>query len=325
LAAQLLLGKIDAVPVGHLLDDDVLVDDEMESGVMGYVNFVRALGIDPRAVTQVEKSLPGDPLGIRPVVPDSTVFTDGTLHIIEFKYGFRAVSARENLQLLCYLLCMIGIKGVPNNTEHVKFHIIQPRSFTTNSVRSSWSFEVRQIAGVAESIRRSVEAIKSGSTMSKTGDHCLYCTNHQNCEAYYRMVGDAVEIAENSQFSRSLAKDASCYIVLRRALSIIKGNFEMLGSDINDGIWKGKRYPGIVGYQGKSHAHWTDRKVVSILAEASGVDIKKKEEIVTPLQAKSRGLSSSIIERFTEVKPGQLKIGLLNAKEILNGTTERKT
>lgn len=166
------------------------ITEDMEDYTEGYKDFVIERYNDakcktPDALIYIEKQL-----DFSPWVPDGfgtgdvVIVTDGTLEIIDLKYGTGVkVSAESNSQMRLYALGAINAFDYLYDIKHVSMTIYQPRidNISTETV----SFDTLMMWG-EEVKTRAERANNDNVTECVAGSHCDagFCKARAVCRAY---------------------------------------------------------------------------------------------------------------------------------------------
>lgn len=122
---------------------------------------------------------------------------DGTLHIIDFKYGAgHIVDAKENQQLLQYALSVAESYGW--ELDRVKMWIMQPRA--GEDWHKSWVIPMRELKeDWADFFKRGVARALSGREKPNPGHWCHYCRAKNTCPAKQEARVEKVATYFNNQ------------------------------------------------------------------------------------------------------------------------------
>lgn len=165
---------------------------------------------------------------------DLVVVGNGTLHVVDLKYGRGViVSAEKNPQMMLYALGALSLFDMLYDIEKVSMAIVQPRvdNFST------WEITVEELLKWAE------EELKPKALLASTGggefcagDHCRFCRAKNQCRARavknlellkYEFQDPALltdeEIAEIIGLADELAKWAGDIYTYATALAINEG------------------------------------------------------------------------------------------------------
>lgn len=187
---------------------------------------------------------------------DVKIIADGTLHIIDLKYGKGVpVSAEENKQLMIYAVGVIREYISLYDFDNVCMHIVQPR---LDSI-SSYQMSVIQLVSWAEEIVKPAALLAfAGKGEFKAGSHCRFCKAKAVCCAF---AEEQMQLAQYEFKKPELLTDEEVADILTRSDVFIN----WIGS-INEHALKealnGKEWPGHKLVEGKSLRKYTDEKAV---------------------------------------------------------------
>lgn len=227
-------------------------------------------------------------------------FKKDTLNIVDFKFGFGSVKAKENKQLLVYSIGAMDTLKDGYDIKKIKFHIYQPRDFTGGAVKT-WEISVATWREEVTKLRTSAQAALSGNGVAVTGEHCRYCASRTNCPAF---LGDASHILESIQTDpeavgvKSLGAELA---YLRRAEAIIKSARIAFEDKIMSEIKEGRP---VLGWQIGSTAgrrKWTASvDEIKAVAAMTGLDLIEEKPVSISAawrNAASRPLLESLITK----------------------------
>ena len=103
--------------------------------------------------------------------PDFVAMVGDTLYVTDLKYGYEAVPAKENKQLMYYAAAAIKTHGL--QPKAICLTIVQPR--LPNFPISSWLCETELLSRFVVELDKMVMIAKSDNAPAKIGDHCKYC------------------------------------------------------------------------------------------------------------------------------------------------------
>lgn len=199
LLPETMLGK-------HFGDERFPVNQDMVEGAQLYLNTVRSVSMElgmPLSSMRTEqyltsKYIPRDLFG---GTTDLFGIHDGTLLVVDFKYGRVPVKATSG-QLTCYALLAMGVH--PPDAPPIKRVVqilVQPRS-KDGEVVTRHEPSQQEIAHVWEKIQQAAQvylqykdAPVSPDKFLKTGSHCEYCRRKRTCPAFLRDMADSALMA----------------------------------------------------------------------------------------------------------------------------------
>lgn len=119
--------------------------------------------------------------------------TDRRLHIVDFKFGFRYVPARDNAQLLCYAAAALRLPEMAQvNITSVELHIVQPRSYTEPT--RSWVLSTPDTATHFGKLELAARAAINNE-YAVTGPHCWNCYSKARCSAFMDLAASFEDVA----------------------------------------------------------------------------------------------------------------------------------
>lgn len=179
------IGTVEYETALETLRSHELYSEEIEEQVTKYSTYVMesyevAKSIVPDPVLLIEEKLDfshivEDGFG----TGDSGIIADGTMEIIDLKYGKGVkVEACENPQLKLYALGALRNYEMLYDIHTVKLTIVQPR--IDNIV--SWEISVKDLYKWAEEVVKPIaEKAYQGKGIQKAGDHCKFCVVKAMC------------------------------------------------------------------------------------------------------------------------------------------------
>ena len=227
-----------------------------------------------------------------------------TLSIFEFKNGRRAVEEFMNWQMLNYLYGVLNTPGVKRNADKIKkfdLYIIQPNAYHNDGPVRKWSLSPVRLKPTLEGlIERSEEALKDDAPL-RAGDHCLDCPGLSKCEAALNRGLDLLNAVtqphpidmppEAIGLMLSFAKKGRK--ILEELESAWTGELEAI-------VKSGKSVPGWGMVESLGHRKWKIApEALEMMASAQGISVKK-ESLVSPAEAKRRGLSSDTVDALCD-------------------------
>lgn len=103
--------------------------------------------------------------------PDFVAMVGDKLHIVDLKYGYEAVPAKENKQLMYYAAA--AMKTYNLFPSAISLTIVQPR--LPNFPISTWICEQDNLVRFMDALTKSITIAKSDNAPAQIGDHCKYC------------------------------------------------------------------------------------------------------------------------------------------------------
>ncbi len=202
---------------------------------------------------------------------DCLIIADGTLHIIDFKYGVGIlVEAAHNTQMMCYALGALDTYETIYDIKDIRLTIFQPR----RSKISTWEISRDDLMiWAATTLRPAAELAYNGKGNYKAGEHCRFCKARASCRA--RAEYNLKLAQYDFQMPSSLTETEIAAILPRIDELITWGN------DIREYALQkalaGTRYPGYKVVQGKSIRKYSDEQAVASAVTEAGFDPYEKK------------------------------------------------
>lgn len=309
--------------VGQQAPNGVLLTDEMyEAATMYYRAVMDIAGRGRMNALAIEEGvncsyLHRDCWG----TPDAYLWDEEnlTLHVWDFKYGFRRVSPIGNYQLVSYAVGLLDeiTKGraLAPSPVVVKLHVSQPRCYDGKGSRLSWECAAQDLRPLANLIQQACLEADSPNPRVRVTEHgCRDCPGRGGCPASREMSADLGQYAQEAQVS--VLSDAALgyeLSVLDRALRLLKSRYTALEADAEARSRAGKTVNGWAIREVQGREEWA-RSVEEVLTvgRAMGVDLGKPTEAITPNQARDKinraGIDPAVMNGYYRRKPSSLKL-----------------
>lgn len=265
-------------------------DDEMNTHTDDYVSYVleqyeQAKQDSPDTVIYIEQHL-----DFSHVVPggfgtgDCLVVTDGTLHVIDLKYGLGVlVEAEWNPQMMLYALGALALFDALYDIEQVALTVFQPRRENV----STWTINVTELNKWAEqTLKPAAKQAAKGEGEFCAGTWCQFCRIASTCRAR------AKANLELAKFDFTPPAELSADEVAEVLAQIPE--LTRWASDVQDyalsQALSGELYEGFKLVAGRSIRKYTDETAVAEAAKAAGYrDIYKRSLLTITAMEKLMG------------------------------------
>lgn len=299
--------------VGKLSESGVAYTDEMYDAAGIYAETVS--DIMQGAMTfggpfvRIEKSVPIH--SVHPKcfgTPDFWLFDTngvGTLHIVDFKYGFGAVEAFENWQLITYcsgVVRELGLTVFDIDKINVNLWVVQPRAFHHEGPVRVWRTDVHTLKPFFETLRVSAEMAMSKNARTRSGSHCKDCQALSVCPSAQNAAMNAVDTIDQIRIDSSVPEAVSNELrVLKRASDAVAYRMSALETRISEEIKNGVVHPHFALESGQGRKKWNipASDLISI-GDASGVNLRKDSAVLTPNQAIKAGLPVEMVTALSD-------------------------
>ena len=197
---------------------------------------------------------------------DCVIVADGTLSIIDLKYGKGVeVNAENNSQLLLYSLGALELFDGIYDIDTISMTIFQPRRYNI----STYTISKDELLSWAEVVL--VPAAKlaaKGEGNFKAGEHCRFCKVRTNCRkrAEYNL-----ELARYDFEPPAMLDDIEIAAILAKADELIFWAADVKEYALRQAL-SGVTYDGFKVVEGRSNRKYTDEKAVIDAVKSAGFD-----------------------------------------------------
>lgn len=254
------------------IEDLSWYDAEMEECANGYAAFVMELVEEAKKncsdpVVLIEQRLDysryvAEGFG----TGDCVIIADGTLHIVDFKYGRGVlVEAEDNPQMMLYALGALELFDCLYDIDTVSMTIFQPRrgNVSTHTIPKTDLYEWADTV-----LAPTAELAWSGEGEYQCGEWCQFCRAKADCR---ERANANMELAKFEFRQPPLLTDEEVEEILGRIDGLIAW-----ASDIRDyalqAAISGKHWTGYKLVEGRSNRKYTDERAVVAAVRAAGYD-----------------------------------------------------
>lgn len=274
--------------------------------ILSYVDFVvERINAAKNPVVLIEQRL-----DFSPWVPegfgtgDVVIISDGTLEIIDLKYGKGVpISAENNPQIRLYALGALNLFGYLYDVETVVMTIVQPRldSITTEEMTAQELLDWAE-----EYVKPRAKLAWEGAGEFKAGEHCRFCRVRQTCRARAEYN---LELARYDFKKPELLEDHEVAEILDRAEELARWAADVQEYALTQAV-HGKKWPGYKLVEGRSVRRITDEAQAVEKLKAAGLaedDIYKKSLVGVTALEKLLGKKrfNEILGDLVEKPPGK--------------------
>lgn len=244
-------------------------NEDLNDHASNYADYVieafnAAKAITPDAVIQIEAKL-----NLTDYVPegfgtgDAVIIADGTMDIIDLKYGKGVnVSCENNKQMMLYALGGLREFDYMYDIQNVRMTIYQPRMDNI----STFEMSVKDLQEWAEMVLKPTAKLAfEGKGEFKVGDHCRFCRAKAVCKAN---ANENLELAKYDFAESVLLTDSEVADILNRASAFKSWIASVEEMALTEAVEKGKNWPGYKLVEGRSNRVYSDEeKVANALIE----------------------------------------------------------
>ena len=247
-------------------------DAEMEESASGYAAFVMELVAEAKKTCSDPVVLIEQRLDYSKYVQsgfgtgDCVLIADGTLHIVDFKYGRGGlVEAEDNPQMKLYALGALEIFDCLYDIDTVSMTIYQPRRANV----STFTLTRQELLDWAETVLvPTAELAYAGDGEYHCGEWCQFCKAKADCRERARAN---MELARYEFRQPPLLTDEEVEEILGKLDSLMDW-----ASDIKDyalqAAISGKHWSGYKLVEGRANRRYTDENAVVAAVKAAGYD-----------------------------------------------------
>lgn len=247
-------------------------DAEMEESADGYAAFVMELVAEAKKTCSDPVVLIEQRLDYSKYVQagfgtgDCVLIADGTLHIVDFKYGRGVlVEADDNPQMKLYALGALEIFDCLYDIDTISMTIYQPRRANV----STFTLTRQELLDWAETVLvPTAELAFAGDGEYRCGEWCQFCKARADCRERARVN---MELARYEFRQPPLLTDEEVEEILGQLDSLMDW-----ASDIKDyalqAAVSGKHWSGYKLVEGRANRRYTDENAVVAAVKAAGYD-----------------------------------------------------
>lgn len=278
-------------------------DTVMEDAATGYVSFVmeqleeiKRTCVDP--IVMVEQRLDysrwvQDGFG----TGDAVIVADGTLHVVDFKYGTGVpVSAEGNSQMRLYALGALDMFGELYDIDTVVMTIYQPRlaSISTDTIS-----RINLLDWAENTLRPLAEQAYKGEGDLNAGSWCRFCKLRSTCR---KRAEANLAVAQHDFKLPPTLSDEEIAVILDKLDDLISWAGDVKEYALNAAL-HGTRFHGWKLVEGRSNRRYTDETAVAQIVSGTGHDPYEHELLGITAMEKLLGkkqfatLLSDLVER----------------------------
>lgn len=283
--------------------------DEMDNYTDGYVEFVLEVIEQAKQICSDPLILIEQRLDFSNYVPDGfgtgdcVIIADGTLHIIDFKYGQGVlVSAEDNPQMKLYALGALDLFDGIYDIEMVSMTIYQPRR---ENVSTSTVSKENLYQWAEEVLKPKAELAFNGDGNYCPGEWCQFCRAAVKCRA---RAEAKMKLATFEFALPPLLSDEEIAGILSSIGDLTNWANEIIAYATDAAVNHGKKWPGFKVVEGRSNRKYKDEEAVAEAAKNAGYrDIYKQSLITITEMEKLMGKSkfNEILGELVMKPPGK--------------------
>jgi len=320
--------------VGAIAPNGIAVTAEMvECADIMYRDIITTLGEHWRTTIRVEHRVHiprvhphnwGTP-DVRAWVQTATGYT---LYLWDFKYGRKHVEVFENWQLMDYALgCLSELNdalhavhqpAISEASIQVYMRVVQPRSYHRDGAVRQWHTTADRLQPFA--VQLAAAAMEATSPDAQCKPHpgaCENCSARLHCAANLRAGYRAADLSQQAQVIDMTPEALGLELrILTDAQKLLKSRIEGLQERVLSNFRKGVHVPHWAMKPAASRLNWTvsDAEMV-IVGDLLEVDLRKPVEVITPTQAKDKGIDRALIAAYSAPSAGAMGLAVDDGSE----------
>lgn len=232
-------------------------------------------------------------------------FSNETLYIDDFKYGWRIIEPEENWTLIAHAIGFLTNNNVPP-PKKIKFTIYQPKPYHPKGKIRSWEIDSNQLGLY---YGRLIAILTNPNDTLSTGEHCHKCPSMTNCPASVKAGMNAIDVSETAYNDNINNNDLSFMLdTLTRASNVIKQTLDAYSELALHRVKQGQIVKNYSIDNQLSNQIWHDYVTKEIVFALTGKNIEKKNELITPTQALKLGIDETIVKSLSDRKIKGVKL-----------------
>lgn len=218
----------------------------------------------------------------------------GTLVVDDFKYGWSIVEVVKNWTLIAHAIGYCLKHQIA--PQRIVFRIHQPRPYHPEGRMRVWQIDYQQLLGFYNDIN---QKLSNPTNELNTGSHCYKCPNIATCPAARMAALNGID-ASALAFEEAIDNDRLSYEIdhAKAALKALELRKDALEELALDRIKNGQIVNNYAAEKELTNKVWKDGVNADYLKAMTGQDLRKSD-LITPNQAKKRGVDEAIIDTLT--------------------------
>lgn len=280
--------------VGNSHENGWIVDRAMAHHIQKYVDLLRSYGgdLDAERKVRLNAFIAGTPDAFG-------ILSDGTLNVIDLKYGFEIVEVTTE-QVAIYAGALVRHMTAHGVTiRKVRLGIYQPRAYHPAGIFRTWEMWPEELMSRVHKIEQAGAACQNDAAIATPGAHCRRCPAASVCSAAAHEVYGAVSrMLNGEQRQMSAAEIANELDFMAFAEAIFKGRRDAVHAEVNARMDRGEQIPRWTRESGVGQRRWkAPKEAIQLL---TGID-PSSGKMVTPLELERLGADPEIIKGLVEV------------------------
>ncbi len=228
------------------------------------------------------------------------------LTVDEYKYGHRIVDAKMNWTLISHAVGFAAIHGL--TPDRIVFRVYQPRAHHHEGPLRIWEIDSIQFNDLRTQM---MQTLNNPVDQLTTNPFCATCQSAPICPAYRSAGMNAID-ATSAVFNDELSNEALGFELgmLRLASDTIKGRLAAIEELVTYRIKSGAIFEDYGLDPRIGNTRWKPFVTAPLLKALTGIDCAK-DDMISPAEAKKRGIPLALLTLYTErpsIAPKLVKI-----------------
>lgn len=235
---------------------------------------------------------------------DGVVISEpGTLHIDDFKYGWRLVEPEMNWTLIAHAVGYCSTRQV--TPTRIKFTIHQPRPHHFDGPVRSWSITWAELLKLYEQINMTMS---NPTDELRTGPQCAKCHALATCPAARAASLNSIDTSEMA-FNEDVDNSVLAFSIdqLQRAKTMIETRLKASEELAMHRLRSGQIIDDFGVEMQYTNTRWKSHITVDMMKIITGKNLAKPA-LITPKQAIKAGVAETIVAPLTERVPTGMKL-----------------
>lgn len=235
---------------------------------------------------------------------------NSTLRIIDFKYGWRIVEPEMNWTLISHAIGICKQRGF--EFSNIELQVFQPRPYHPDEPLRTWKITANDLSNLADQLSA---ALCNPRDELNTSKHCAHCPALVPCPAARAAEMNAIDATE-TVFSDTVSNELLSFNLdnLNRAKEMIKQRLEAFEELAKHRIKAGQVVDNYSVAMGLGNSKFKPGIDAPMLKMLTGKDLSEAK-LVTPAEAKRRGITAEILATLTERPPTGVKLERVKANK----------
>jgi len=256
--------------------------DEMDVHTDGYVEFIQELIAQAKQECKDPVVLVEQRLDFSNYVPggfgtgDCVVIADGTLHIIDLKYGRGVlVEAEDNPQMKLYALGALELFDGIYDTSEVSMTIYQPRR---ENISTQTVFKESLYQWAEEVLKPAAALAFDGNGQYRCGDWCQFCRAAVKCRA---RAEEQLSLARFEFALPPVLNDEDIEEILALLEDLTSWANDIKAYALEAAVSHGKEWHGFKLVEGRSNRRYANEDAVAKAANDAGYRDVYRQTLIT--------------------------------------------